>query len=318
MERYVNNPILTRAEIPEISPELVDPSSVFNPAAIKIEDKYKLILRVQNRARETYLLLAESDDGINFQVDNKLLKLKGLDQIDEKIYHCYDPRITQIGDTYYLMFAIDFADCCKLALAASPDFKEFEFMGIVSEEANRNGVLFSETIGGRYYRLDRPNKLALPGGPVTGRDIYLSSSSDLLNWQSEALVMAGRPHYWDEIIGAGPPPVKTRAGWLLIYHGIALHYAPIYQAGVALLDLHDPSKVIARSRYNILEPRELYEIVGQVPNVIFPSGLTVDNYDSEGFALADSPVHIYYGAADTVVGLARSTVAELLDKCKKE
>lgn len=318
MKRYRNNPIITRADIPKISPQIDDPSSVFNPGAIKIADKYKLILRVQNRGRETYLVLAESSDGIDFEIADKLLEIKGLDKVEEQIFHCYDPRITQLEGIYYLMFAIDFADNCKLGLAASSDFKNFEFLGVVSDDANRNGVLFPEKIKGKYWRLDRPNKLALSGGPVTGRDIYLSSSSDLLNWQSEALVMAGRPHYWDEIIGAGPPPIKTRAGWLLIYHGIAMHYAPIYQAGVALLDLQNPAQVIARSRYNILEPRELYEVAGQVPNVIFPSGMTVDHYDSAGFALAESKVHIYYGAADTVVGLARSTVAELLDKCNKE
>jgi len=131
-------------------------------------------------------------------------------------------------------------------------------------------------------------------------------------------VISGRKHYWDEIMGAGPPPIKTREGWLLIYHGIAMHYAPIYQAGVVLLDLENPAKVIARGRYNILEPRDLYEVAGQVPNVVFPSGMTVDNYDEEGFALPNSNVHVYYGAADTVIGLARTTVAELIAKSKME
>ena len=127
--------------------------------------------------------------------------------------------------------------------------------------------------------------------------------------------MGGRFHYWDEFIGSGPPPVKTRRGWLHLYHGVATHFgsANIYQAGVSLLDLKDPTKVLGRSRGNILEPREPYELCGQVPNVVFPSGMVVEDYDAEGYALAASLVKVYYGAADTVVGLAVSTVGELLE-----
>ena len=131
--------------------------------------------------------------------------------------------------------------------------------------------------------------------------------------------MNGRFHYWDENIGSGPPPVKTREGWLHIYHGVATHFASsnIYQAGVALHDLNDPSIVLHRSKYNILEPRELYELVGQVQNVVFPSGLIVEHYDDEGFALPKSIALVYYGAADTVVGLATTTIEELIAAAKK-
>jgi len=127
--------------------------------------------------------------------------------------------------------------------------------------------------------------------------------------------MSGSPRYWDELIGPGPPPVKTRAGWLLIYHGVATHFASvnIYQAGAALLDLADPRIVLARSRDNILEPREPYELSGQVPNVVFPSGMIVEEYDDEGYARPDSLVRLYYGAADTCVGLAETTIQELID-----
>ncbi|MCP4145843.1 MAG: glycosidase, partial [bacterium] len=128
---------------------------------------------------------------------------------------------------------------------------------------------------------------------------------DLLNWKPVGEVAEGNSHYWDELIGAGPPPVKTDNGWLLVYHGIALHYQPIYQAGVMLLDLDDPTKVIARGKYNILEPQEMDEMVGQVPNVVFPSGMIVE----------DQRVMIYYGAADTCVCMAETTIEELIDAC---
>jgi predicted GH43/DUF377 family glycosyl hydrolase len=129
--------------------------------------------------------------------------------------------------------------------------------------------------------------------------------------------MSGRPHYWDELIGSGPPPVKTSEGWLHVYHGIATHFGStnIYQAGVVLLDLHNPGKIIARGRYNILEPREPYELVGQVPNVVFPSGMIVNEVEPDGTAKPGSEVFLYYGAADTSVALAIATVDELIEAC---
>ena len=103
-----------------------------------------------------------------------------------------------------------------------------------------------------------------------------------LHWEPVATLIEGRFHYWDEFIGSGPPPVKTRQGWLHIYHGVAGHFGSsnIYQAGVMLLDLQDPSKVLSRSWCNILEPREMYELTGQVPNVVFPSGMIVKEFDA--------------------------------------
>jgi beta-1,4-mannooligosaccharide/beta-1,4-mannosyl-N-acetylglucosamine phosphorylase len=187
----------------------------------------------------------------------------------------------------------------------------------VSNEDIRNGVLFPEKIGGKYLRLDRPNRARHSGGPTSGSTIWLSSSDNLIDWIPVAPVIEGRFHYWDEFIGSGPPPVKTRQGWLHIYHGVATHFgsANIYQAGVMLLDLEDPSKVISRGFYNILEPREPWELTGQVPNVVFPSGMIVKEYDSEGYARPESEVFVYYGAADTCVGLAVSTVSELIANC---
>jgi predicted GH43/DUF377 family glycosyl hydrolase len=162
--------------------------------------------------------------------------------------------------------------------------------------------------------MDRPNKSRLESGPTSGSTIWLSESDDLLAWRPVAPLIGGRFHYWDEFIGSGPPPFKTREGWLHVYHGVATHFASasVYQAGVVLLDLRDPTRVLGRCRANILEPREIYELVGQVPNVVFPSGLVVEETDAEGFARPESEVKIYYGAADTVVGLATTTVAELL------
>ncbi len=319
LKRILKNPIITRTDIPDIFPHLVDATSVFNPGAIKFNNKYILLLRVQNRGRETFIVKAESNDGIDFKVDDKIVDFKGIEKVEEKIYHVYDARITRIDGVHYIIFAMDMDCGCQLGLAKTTDFEDFQFLGIISDGDIRNGVLFPEKINGKFLRFDRPNKVQLEGGPSSGNTIYLSESDDLLKWKSVKPVMSGRFHYWDENIGSGPTPVKTRDGWLHIYHGVAMHFgsANIYQAGVSLHDLNDPSIVLHRGKYNILEPRELFELVGQVPNVVFPSGMIVENYDSEGFAMIDSKVLVYYGAADTVVGLATSTIKELINAAKQ-
>jgi beta-1,4-mannooligosaccharide/beta-1,4-mannosyl-N-acetylglucosamine phosphorylase len=317
MKRHPANPILTRADVPNIHPHLIDCSSVFNPGAIKFGDKYLMMVRTQSRSRETFIVMAESPDGIHFTVEDQVVDFKGVEMVTEKIYHIYDARITCLEGTYYIMFAMDMDGGCQLGLGQTDDFRNFRFLGITSNEDIRNGVLFPEKIGGKYLRLDRPNRARHSGGPTSGSTIWLSSSDNLIDWIPVAPVIEGRFHYWDEFIGSGPPPVKTRQGWLHIYHGVATHFGSsnIYQAGVMLLDLEDPSKVISRGFYNILEPREPWELTGQVPNVVFPSGMIVKDYDSEGYALPESEVFVYYGAADTCVGLAVSTVSELIANC---
>jgi beta-1,4-mannooligosaccharide/beta-1,4-mannosyl-N-acetylglucosamine phosphorylase len=319
MKRHPKSPILTRADIPDIHPQLVDATSVFNPGAIKFGNKYLLMLRVQSRSRETFMVMAESDNGIDFKVENKIVDFKGIEKVKEKIYHIYDARISRIEGTYYIMFAMDMDGGCQLGLGKTDDFKNFEFLGITSNEDIRNGVLFPEKVNGNYLRMDRPNKSRHDNGTSSGSTIWISKSDDLLNWKPVAPLIDGRFHYWDEFIGSGPAPIKTRKGWLHIYHGVAGHFGSsnIYQAGVMLLDLNDPTKVLSRSWCNILEPRELYELVGQVPNVVFPSGMIVMEYDNEGFAKPESEVYVYYGAADTCVGLAVTTINELLENTKQ-
>lgn len=320
LARYEKNPILTRKDIPDIPPYILDPTSVFNPGAVKYKGCIKLMLRVQTRGRRTYLCMAESTDGFEFQVCSKVVRFNGFDRLREKVFHVYDPRITEIDRVFYVIFAMDMNRNCLLGLARTTNFEDFDFIGIVSDEPNRNGVLFSERIGGLYTRLDRPNRNPVAGDISSGSRIVLSTSLDMVNWRSQGTVIAGRHHYWDEDIGAGPPPIKTREGWILLYHGIARHFdsVNIYQAGVILMDLKTPLVILGRSRNNILEPRAEYELIGQVPNVVFPSGIIVDEYDDEGFAKPDSRVLVYYGAADTSVAVATTTVRELIDLARND
>jgi len=314
IRRSERNPVLTRGDVPPVPPHLSDVTSVFNPGAVLFGGEYILMPRVQSRSRETFIMVARSPDGVSFTMSPEIVRFRGMEKVRERIYHVYDARITRIGDDHYIMFALDMDGGCQLGLGATSDFRSFEFLGITSTEDIRNGVLFPEKVSGRYLRMDRPNKACHAGGPTTGSTIWLSESDDLIGWRPVAPLISGRFHYWDEFIGSGPPPLKTRQGWLHIYHGVAGHFGSsnIYQAGVLLLDLRDPSKVVGRSRCNILEPRELYELTGQVPNVVFPSGLIAPETDGDGYAPPGSPVYIYYGAADTVVGLATATVQDLL------
>jgi beta-1,4-mannooligosaccharide/beta-1,4-mannosyl-N-acetylglucosamine phosphorylase len=314
MQRWPKNPILSRLDIPTSVPDLIDVSSVFNPGAIRVGDDHLLMLRVQTRGRETRFLIAASADGVQYQVRPEVVQFRGLERVRETIYHSYDARLTEIEGLYYVMFAMDMDAGCRLGLATTTDFRVFDFLGIVSEDDTRNGVLFPQRFGGKYLRLDRPNRAKLEGGPTSGDVIWLSESDDLLTWKAVSPIIEGRFHYWDELIGPGAPPIKTRLGWLCLYHGVATHFASsnIYQAGVFVLDLKNPARVLARSALNILEPREPYELTGQVPNVVFPSGAIVREVDAEGYARLDSEVLVYYGAADTVVGLATATIRELL------
>jgi beta-1,4-mannooligosaccharide/beta-1,4-mannosyl-N-acetylglucosamine phosphorylase len=314
-KRYSKNPIISPRDIISSHPEMIDISSVFNPGGIQFGNKILLLLRVQNRGRETLTVKATSDDGVHFTIDDQPIKFSGMDKLDETVFHIYDPRITKIENTYFIMAAMDVVGKCLLGLFKTEDFSSLEFLGTTGQEDNRNGVLFPEKINGKYASFDRPNKSLVENGVTTGNAIWYSESDDLIKWESKEMVMEGRLHHWDEYIGAGPPPVKTQKGWLMVYHGIAMHYQPIYQAGVVLLDLDEPWKVISRGRYNVLEPREMWEMVGQVPNVVFPTGLIVDSVDDSGFTNLSSEIKLYYGAADTHIGLATSTIQELIDAC---
>jgi beta-1,4-mannooligosaccharide/beta-1,4-mannosyl-N-acetylglucosamine phosphorylase len=304
MKRHARNPIVARSDIPAVSPRVADVSSVFNPAAFELDGRYQLLLRVQTRGRETVTMPAVSDDGVAFTVEPRLLPIDGLDIERLGIFHVYDLRATAIEGRVHVVFAADTADGCRLGVARLEDDR-LELLGFDDRNDSRNGVLFPEKIGGRYLRLERPNRTRLESGVKSGDEIWLAESDDLVDWSPVAPVMKGRPHYWDELIGSGPPPVKTSEGWLHLYHGVATHFASsnIYQAGVCLLDLDDPSRVVARSRNNILEPREPYELTGQVPNVVFPTGMIVEG----------ERVRVYYGAADSCVALAETTVGALID-----
>jgi beta-1,4-mannooligosaccharide/beta-1,4-mannosyl-N-acetylglucosamine phosphorylase len=318
LRRRPEGPLLTRRDVPDVPPDLVDATSVFNPGACRLDNGQPLLLlRVQTRGRRTVLMRAFGcGGGDGCTVEPHLVEITGLEKLGGEVHHVYDPRITRLEDRWYVTCAIDLDRGCRVGIFTTSDFSRLELLAITGNRDTRNGVLFPEKIGGKYLLLERPNTIRSPAGTTSGEVIELRSSDDLLHWTTEGPVLSGRRHYWDELIGAGPPPVKLTEGWLLFYHGVATHLGSgIYQAGAVLLDHDDPGRVLGRTRDNLLEPRELYEMVGQVPNVVFPTGLICSPPREDGTLSPDSTVHVVYGAADTCVGLASATVRQLVDAC---
>ncbi len=247
--------------------------------------------------------MARSQDGLHFTPDPEPAMV-GATEGHYATYEEYgieDPRITRIADTYYVTYTCysRYAPC--VGLARTRDFRTFERMGVISLPPNKDVVLFPEKVGGRYARLDRPTTLA--GKCDVGGNMWISYSPDLLHWGDPRPVMQPRKGgRWEaKKIGAGPPPIKTDAGWLLIYHGVDLDR--VYRAGAALLDLEQPWKVIARTPEPILEPEEEYERGGDVPNVVFP----------EGAVVIGENLFVFYGGADGVCCAASVRLDEFVD-----
>src|SRR4051812_25223826 len=297
IQRYERNPILTPDMVPGAN-------AVFNSSVTRFGDRYVGVFRVEKRQGFQSLRVAWSDDGINkwqFDLDEALVPTEEPFSTYEEAR--YDPRITYIkdDDAYYICHASENRFGCQVSVARTRDFKHFEKIAVAAEPTNRNMVLFPEKIGGLYVRLDRPWE----GG--NSGNMWISYSPDLVYWGRSECIMTSRAFAWDQgKIGPGAPPIRTREGWLCIYHGITPRVnAKIYKAGVALLDLDDPRKVIARAKEYILAPRELYERVGDVPNVVFPTAVIP-------YPETDD-VRIYYGGADTVMCLATAKISELID-----
>jgi predicted GH43/DUF377 family glycosyl hydrolase len=302
-KRYEGNPILTGKDFPSEA----DIKTVFNSGIVKYKGTYMMICRVENSALLDRFWIAESKDGYHFKPRPKPMDMPH-DDSEFKEYAgsmYYDPRVTQIGNDFYIVHAAHSGHTCRLSLVKIvDDFKRFKWMGFISETDNRNGVLFPEKINGLYARLDRPNT-----GSDTG-DIWISYSPDLVYWGNSKCLFRN----WEGIrwawkkIGAGAVPIKTKDGWLTIFHGVRTqcqsHF--VYQLGVCLLDLKDPSKVKAIAEDAILIPEEQYELVGQTPSVVFTAGAVVED---------DGEIKIYYGGADTVQCVATTTVKRLLDAC---
>lgn len=301
--RSPRNPILTKDDFP------LDIVSVFNSCVVKqAPDRYVMVCRCEDSSFGRYMWVADSKDGVEFSPRAQPLAMPlGNPLFDEYVdatKSYWDPRVTLLDGQYYIVHAADVSNgaSCQLGLfKIDADFQKLDWLGIISEPDNRNGVLFPEKIGGKYHRLDRPND----GG---GFDIWTCSSPDLIHWGNPRRVLPKSRLGWGEKkIGPGAGPIKTEQGWLCIIHGVRRQCTDeVYSLGVMLLALDDPSKVIGYSRRAILAPEAPYELLGQSMNVVFTNGAILED---------DGEVKIYYGGADTVQCLATARLDDLIAAC---
>jgi beta-1,4-mannooligosaccharide/beta-1,4-mannosyl-N-acetylglucosamine phosphorylase len=316
LRRCDANPILAAGDCPYPS------SLVFNAGVIKHEGRYVMVFRndygwgegAAGRFTGTNIGIATSDDGIAWDVENRTC----FEMISDEISRAYDPRLTVIDGRVYMCFAIDTRHGIRGGIAVTDDFESWDVLHMTVPD-NRNMVLFPETIDGKYVRLERPFPIYSRGGKDRF-DVWMSRSPDLRYWGDCELVLAVEDvPFANDKIGPAAPPVKTDKGWLTTLHAVDRDdsrgrngwedgpWPKRYTAGIMLLDLADPSKVIGCCPDPLIAPEAPYETEGGFRNdVIFPGGMILED---------DGEVKIYYGAADTVECLATADVADLLRLC---
>lgn len=302
--RHKLNPILTAADWP------YPVNSVFNPAATLLPDGTTLLLcRVEDLRGHSHLTAARSVNGIDdWQIDPQPTMLAEPDKHPEELWGIEDPRITFIPEfkKYAIVYTAYTRDGPGVALAFTEDFRTFERCGVIMPPEDKDAALLPHRIGGNWALIHRP--VSAPRAHM-----WISYSPDLHHWGSHKLMMeARRGAWWDaNKIGLSPPPIETPHGWLVIYHGVK-HTAAgcIYRLGLALFDLHSPERCLKRGSQWVFGPAEPYEQHGDVGNVVFPCGYTI--------APDGDTVHLYYGAADTSIGLATGSLKCMLEWLEHE
>lgn len=242
----------------------------------------------------SHFRIARSRDGVSFTVDEKpALWAEG--RLER--YGIEDPRITKIEDTYCIAYAAISDMGIFPCLATTKDFVTFEKKGPIFPSTNKDVVFFPEKVDGMYLALIRP--MPAPGWGTY--DIWLAKSPDLIHWGEYAHILSPGPYEWNGgHIGGSLPPIKTEKGWLAVCH--ASSTKDVYSMSAVLLDLKDPTKLLATTKEPVMVPEEPYEKEGFFGNVIFPSGGVCDG----------NHLRIYYGAADTTVCMAETTIEYLL------
>lgn len=296
--RHEQNPILTAADWP------YPVHTVFNPGATRLADGTTLLLcRVEDRRGHSHLCAARSANGIDgWVVDPEPTFAPDPENYPEELWGIEDPRITYIPELkkYGIAYTAFSRGGPGVALALTEDFRTFERLGLVMQPDDKDAALLPRRVAGRFVLLHRP----IAAG---GAHIWMSSSPDLRSWGNHSPVLqARRGSWWDaNKVGLSPPLIETPRGWIMIYHGVR-HTASgaLYRLGLALFDLERPGKCLLRGSEWIFGPEAPYECAGDVGNVAFPCGYTIgDDGDT---------IHLYYGAADTSIALAKGSIEQLL------
>jgi len=303
-------------------------ATTYNPAAIFDDGTFYLLERASPslRPHQCWIGLLKSDDGVHFEhVVDEPVFTPG--QMGWPLGSVQDPRVVKIDGTFYMTYAVRpfsihfgqpagfrLENCyehyhgpednyTRSAIAVSRDLVHWEHLAFCTPEGvdDRDVILFPEKIGGRFALLRRPQTGPYAEGPPS---IYVSYSDDLAEWSQPRRIASPQPGAkWEAgKIGGSCPPVRTEAGWLTAYHGVDAE--TVYRVGMMLLDLNDPTRVLARTRIPVLEPHAEYEKLGLViPNVVFPCGNVVH----------EGTYYLYYGCCDTCIAMASAPLDDLLE-----
>jgi len=294
--RYEGNPILT----PEMWP--YPANAVFNPAAVKLNTETLLLLRVEDLRGFSHLTVARSADGFtNWEIDPEPT-LEADQSSREERWGLEDPRIVWLEEQK--QFGITYTSFSEggptVSLAITKNFRTFARLGALLPPEDKDACLFPRRFRGRFALLHRPI--------VRGEaHIWISFSPDLKHWGDHRTLIKTRSAYWDgQRVGLACQPVETPHGWLIFYHGVRGTTAgAIYRLGLALVDLEEPWKVLRRGAEWVLGPRESYERIGDVSDVVFPTGAVVHKETDR--------LNLYYGAADCTVAVATAKLSEIID-----
>ena len=297
--RYDENPVIGRNPLPNVA-------RVFNSALVPWNGEYIAVLRGEQKNGIPYIYLGHSKDGIHWEMDEEKIHFVNEKGEPYDPVYAYDPRLVKVEDTYYIMWCTDFYGAA-IGLAKTTDFKTFVRLENPFIPFNRNAVLFPRKINGNFVMLSRPSD----SGHTPFGDIFLSESPDMTYWGKHRHVMGKGKEWWESVkVGGGAAPIETDEGWLLFYHGVSgTCNGFVYSIGGAILDIDHPSIVKYRCENFLLTPEEWYEERGFVPNVCFPCA-TLQDADTGRIA-------VYYGAADSYVGLAFTTLDEVIAYIKE-
>ncbi|MCI8387448.1 MAG: glycosidase [Clostridiales bacterium] len=313
--KKLDKPVLTYRDVPYKA------ALIFNAGVAKFGGRYVMVFRNDYGSMEEHKLegtsigLAFSDDGIKWDVQPKPC----FEMHDDEICRAYDPRLTVIDGRCYMCFAVDTRHGLRGGIAVTDDFEKFDVLSLSAPD-NRNMVLFPEKIGGYYCRLERPMPVYSRGGRDRF-DTWMSFSPDMRFWGDSKLVLKVEDvSFANDKVGPGAPPIKTEKGWLTTFHAVVRDdsfgkngweatWKKQYYAGLMLLDLEDPSKVIGISKEPLIATDQAYEREnGFRCDVIFPGGMLLE---------PSGEVKIYYGASDTYECMASADVNDLIALCLK-
>jgi predicted GH43/DUF377 family glycosyl hydrolase len=296
--RHASNPIITADDLPYAA------NTVFNPGAARVGDETVLLMRVEDLRGISSLQVARSKDGVgDWRMDPEPL-LTPNHARPEEVWGCEDPRLVFLPEQeeWAITYTAYSSRGPMVSVAMTKDFNTVRRLGPVMPPDDKDAAFFPRRFDGRWIMIHRPS-------PLRGlAHIWISYSPDLRHWGDHAVLLEAREGaWWDaDKIGLGPPPLATSEGWLMMYHGAhQTASGPIYRVGLALLDLEHPEVVLRRSDHWMMAPTANYEAVGDVDKVFFPNGWVLDE--------AADRVSLYYGAGDTVIGLAEARFSELMD-----